>query len=455
MLAVFGMRLLVLAACLVPVFAQDTRKVVEPAIPPACFVVKAKLGRAGTSLVPEDETKLDTVRIQAALNACPAGESVVLQPAGYRTDAFLTGPLDLRKGVTLVVDRGAYLFGSRNPRDYDVKPGVCGTITDNGAARGCRALINGDGVADAGVMGDGVIDGRGGETMLGQSITWWNLADKARAGGSQQNPRLVVLNRCDNFTLYRITLVNSPQFHVVYSGNGFTAWGVRIFTPQRARNTDGIDPGNCRNVTITHCFIWTGDNQIAIKAGGHVSQVTIAHNHLYVGGGFAIGSETYGGAEAIRVTDLSIDQSDNGIHLKSNNTRGGLVRDVVFEDVCIRDARNPIWVETGYTAYPATANERHDRLPEFREIAFRNVRVGGGGKVTLEGLDAAHPIGIQLDNVVFDDPAQIRAGAKHAQIQVAPPLSVRIGGDDVQVSTAPGASRPNACVGKFAPFPMP
>jgi polygalacturonase len=444
------MRLLVLATVCIglPALAQDTRKVVEPTIPPACTVLKAKLGRAGTSIVPEDEAKLDTARIQAALDACPAGRAVVLQPAAYRTDAFLSGPLDLRKGVTLVVDRGAYLFGSRNPRDYDAKPGVCGTIVQEGG-RGCRGLINGDGVADAGIMGDGVIDGRGGETILGQSITWWNLADKARAGGSQQNPRLIVLNQCDNFTLYRITLMNSPNFHVGYSGgNGFTAWGVRILTPPRARNTDGIDPGNCQNVTITRCYISTGDDHVAIKAGGHVSHVTVSHNHFYAGHGMSIGSETYGGADTIRVSDLSIEGADNGIHLKSNITRGGLVHDAVFDDICIRDTQNPILVETAYTAH---ASPTENRPPDFRDILFRNIAVFGSGKVTLEGLDANHKLKLQFNNVSFDKLTNITVRAVHAEIDGFPG---RIEGDDVTLSGKVGNGTANACTDKFVPFPL-
>ena len=51
--------------------AQDTRKVVEPSIPPSCATVKAKIGRAAASIAPEDESKLDTQRIQAAMDACP------------------------------------------------------------------------------------------------------------------------------------------------------------------------------------------------------------------------------------------------------------------------------------------------------------------------------------------------------------------------------------------------
>src|SRR5579872_2182639 len=109
--------------------AQDTRTVVEPKIPPPCATLQAKIARAAISIDPADETKLDTVRIQQALDACQPGHAVVLKRTSARTDAFLSGPLDLRHGVVLVIDRGAYLFASRNPRDYDRKPGVCGTIT--------------------------------------------------------------------------------------------------------------------------------------------------------------------------------------------------------------------------------------------------------------------------------------------------------------------------------------
>ena len=106
--------------------------------------------------------------------------------------------------------------------------------------RGCKPLIAVDHAPDAAIMGDGAIDGRGGEKILGSTYSWRYLAEQARAGGSQQVPRLIVANDSNNFTLYRITLRNSPNFHVTYNhGDGFTVWGVKIDTPQRlARNTD-------------------------------------------------------------------------------------------------------------------------------------------------------------------------------------------------------------------------
>lgn len=437
----------------VPAVAQDARKVVEPSVPPACTTLYAKIGRAATSIAPVDEGKLDTARIQAALDACPAGRAVVLERTSERTDAFLSGPLELRRGVALVVARGAYLFGSRNPRDYDLHPGVCGTITEDG--HGCKALINGDGVPGAAVMGDGVIDGRGGETILGQNISWWNLADMARAGGTQNNPRLIALRHCDNFTLYRITLMNSPNFHVGYNGgNGFAAWGVKIWSPERARNTDGIDPGNSTNVTITHCYIHTGDDQVAIKApaGAPTTHLSIVHNHFYTGHGMSIGSLTAGGASAIRVSDLSIDGADNGLRIKSNITRGGLVHDVVYQDVCIRDTANPILMDTNYSAH---VSKEDSQPPVFRDITLRGVRVEGDGKVTLEGLDRTHRLGIQFDGVMFDDPAAIQVSAKHADITIGPGVfNLKATGTDVMLTGHSGEGAKNACTGKFVAFPL-
>ncbi len=62
----------------------------------------------------------------------------------------------------------------------------------------------------------------------------------------------------------------------------------------------------------------------------------------------SIGSETDGGVSKVRVFDLSLslDGADNGIRIKSNAARGGLVHDVSYEDVCVRNSPNPILLDT-------------------------------------------------------------------------------------------------------------
>jgi polygalacturonase len=100
-------------------------------------------------------------------------------------------------------------------------------------------------------------------------------------------------------------------------------------------------------VTITRSFIHTGDDQVAIQAGkgAETTHMPISNNHFYTGHGMLIGSETDGGASAILVTDLSIDGADNGLRIKSNSTRGGLVEDVIYDDACIRKIKKAIYID--------------------------------------------------------------------------------------------------------------
>jgi polygalacturonase len=453
--------------CLAPVLiSQDTRTVTEPVLPPICFTLDAQLHSipklaptAGRTLAEADESKLDTSRIQHDLDQCRKGQGVLLRPHAS-ADAFLTGPLELRSGVALIVDKGATLFASRDPELYATSTGSCGLVNQS-SGRGCKPLISADHISGASIMGDGVIDARGGEKLLGKSVSPWDLAEQARAGGRQQVSRILVADYADNFTLYRITLRNSPNFHVSYNhGNGFTVWALKIDTPQRlARNTDGVDPGNgSRNVTITHSFIRAGDDNVAIKGGpGGATNMTISHNHFYYGHGMSIGSETDGGVSQILVTDLSLDGPDNGLRIKSNGSRGGLTHDVLYDDVCIRNSPNPITLDTGYSANgPLKGNSP----PTMAGITLHNVRISGGGKISFNGYDQQHRIAATLDAVQLTDQAVYTYSLNHADLTLGPgPVNLQLPtGADSTIQTTPpqGTSHsgtPVSCASKFVDFP--
>lgn len=442
--------------------AQDRRTVTEPVVPRACTTLTARLTPVGDSTVSEsDERRLDTERIQEAIDHCARGNAVVLA-AEDGARAFLSGPLDLRSGVTLVVGPHAILFASRDPRLYDLEPGSCGTVTREG--HGCRAFIVADRALHAGVMGDGAIDGRGWAKLLGQDVSWWDLAQQAKVEKLNQScPRLMQLTRADDFTLYRITLRNSPNFHVMYDrGNGLTVWGVIVDTPKSARNTDAIDPASATNVTIAHSFIRTGDDDVAIKAGstGATTHVSVLDNHFYSGHGMSIGSETNGGASAILVRGLTIHSADNGLRIKSNASRGGLVRDVSYEDVCIAHTKNVIEMDTHYTASEKTTGEL---VPEFRDIVLRGVRIEGKGKIILDGYDRGRPLGITFDAVIASAPEQLAVEASHVRlVRGAGGTNIAVAGEDVSIADSPAdgtpaarqAPTPQACAERFA-VPMP
>jgi polygalacturonase len=431
--------------------AQDTREVAEPRIPAACATLEAKIAADHGAIAAQDERRLDSERIQRAIDRCAAGQAVVLRAHGDR-NVFLSGPIALRSGVTLVVAANTALVASRDPRVYDLVPGSCGIVSNRG--HGCKPFILADGAQNSGIMGDGAIDGRGGAKLLGQDVSWWDLAHEAKITDKQQSvPWLIVLRHANGFTLYKITLRNSPGFHVaVNETDGFTAWGVKIMTPRTARNTDGIDPGSSRNVTIAYCSIHAGDDNVAVKSGkaGPSSHISILHNHFYTGHGMSIGSGTSGGVDHMLVDDLTIDGADNGIRIKSDRSRGGLVHDLLYRDVCIRDTRNPLVFTPLYTTFSGNL------LPVYRDITLQDVHVLTEGSYTLLGLDSEHKLELKLDNAFAGDQAHSTWLVKNAEFVIGGRRgNLEPTGEDVTVRHTPGstAGTPLECETRFVPFP--
>ena len=79
---------------------------------------------------------LDTARLQQALDRCEKGHAVELAADGGNS-AFLSGPILLRPGVTLLLDKGVTLYATRNPEYYAMTPGSCGVVNERG--HGCKS----------------------------------------------------------------------------------------------------------------------------------------------------------------------------------------------------------------------------------------------------------------------------------------------------------------------------
>lgn len=497
----------------------------QPALPTqVCATLKAALRPVGGSVDTLDQnpaqSKRDTARLQAAIDDCPAGSAVRLVRGDAGESGLLTGPLTIKSGVTLWIDRGVTLFGSRNPLDYDNGLGTCGTATSD-KAKSCNPLIHVADTANSAIVGAGKIDGRGGSTLTAGpnagTASWWDLAYlNVSKGLSQHVPRLLQIDDSSDFTLYDITLENSPNFHVI-SDNvvGLTAWGIKIlapslvysrpgyrcpagstpdvnphatcFTPETAKNTDGFDPGQSKNVLLAYSYIGTGDDGVAIKAHANSKRsiasenMLFAYNQFYYTHGFSLGSETDSGMRHIAVRGLSIDgfnandvqrdpYSANGLRIKSDASRGGQVYDISFDHICMRGVARPLVFDANY----ANAAIR-DKIPQFHGISLSNVHsLGsttlGGGELSFYGYrDASttRPITISLDNVVleggkvsfaqphFGGPAS-NPGAVHFTFKGGPvsfydQLTESVP-NDVQLQGKPGPGAPLQCNDAFIAY---
>ncbi|HEX3373069.1 MAG TPA: glycosyl hydrolase family 28 protein, partial [Edaphobacter sp.] len=185
---------------------------------------------------------------------------------------------------------------------------------------------------------------------------------------------------------------------------------------------------------------------------GGLTNVTVSHNHFFWGHGMSIGSETNGGVSGIRVFDLSLDGPDNGIRIKSNGSRGGLVHDVIYDDVCVRDSPNPITLDTGYAA---AGTVEGNSPPTMRDITLRNVRVSGGGKISFNGYAKDYRVGVKLDDVLLTDSAAYSYAIHHADLVFGPgPVNLKPAGEvDSTLHGKSDNGKPQSCADKFVPFP--
>ena len=438
----------------------DARSVSQPSIPASCTTLSASLATSNRQFSSSAEASPpDTSRIQSALNSCVGTGKAVMLAASGGDSAFLAGPLTVGGGEVLVIDTGVTLFASRDAANYQVsgKP-ACGTVATSDG--GCKPFITVNG-ANAGIMGtqgsagQGLIDGRGDLDLVGQSVTWWDLATTAKNDGEDQNnPRLIQSNNVDNFTVYDLSLTNSPNFHLVFNGGtGFTVWGLRIKTPANARNTDGIDPSGT-DVTINNSYIQDGDDGVAVKAGSSAAQnMTIENSHFYGTHGISIGSETNAGVSNILFKNDTLSGKDssgitstsnNGMRIKSYSSVGGLVSTVTYEGICLTGVKDLLDLDPFYS----TGNGSH--IPDFTNIVVdgaKAVSSASAATSVLEGFSSSDRLGLTLENVSFD------ATATTAQNAFIDTFNTNLSpsGTNVSVSAISGSGSVPSC--SFPAFP--
>jgi polygalacturonase len=213
-------------------------------------------------------------------------------------------------------------------------------------------------------------------------------------------------------------LQNSPKFNFVPDEcEGVVCSNVTILNPEHAANTDGIDPSDCKNVLITHCHIDTGDDDVAIKAGHKIAgrdfaseDITVTDCTFLHGHGMSIGSETLGGVRNVTVKNCTFEDTENGIRIKSQRGKGGLVENIVYEDIQMKNV-DPAVTFTCYYMYSSAKDAVQkstpqqdvtqpmtDSTPIFKNISIRNLTATcqeSAGMIV--GLPES-----EISNVVFD-----------------------------------------------------
>jgi hypothetical protein len=278
-------------------------------------------------------------------------------------------------------------------------------------------------------MGYGVINGRGADkiTVNGSVTTtsWWDLANIARSGGSQNNPVLVIGYKATSGVMYKITLLNSPHYHVsIHYNNGFTAWGIKILSPFTARNSDGFDPSGATNLTVNNSVIGDGDDEIAVGGSSAASNMTFENLLLSSGHGLSIGSITTSGVSNIYANNINFsghaaDGNQTGLHIKSDCGNGGTVSNVSYNNVCIQNVAQPLILDPNYNN-PTSCGTIN--IPQYTNISYNNVTELAGSlssiTINFQGYSSSYVSTLSFNNV-FLTSSSITATAKYDTIGLA------------------------------------
>lgn len=293
--------------------------------------------------------------IHKAIELASVNGGTVIIPEGE----WLTGKVHLKSNVNLHLHKGAVLLFSENPKDY--LPAVhsswegmeCYNYSPLIYAYNCNNVaITGQGEIKAKMDVWKQWAGRPRGHMnnlknLYMQASYYKPVEERYMINDSANfrPQFVQFNRCNNVLMDGIKITNSPFWTVhTYMSKDIVIRNLNIYA--HGHNNDGIDPEMSQNMLIENCYLDQGDDAIAIKSGRNqdawrlsmptknlvIRNITVKNGHQLV----AIGSELSGGIENVYVHDCEVLDGAKLYHLlfiKTNERRGGFVRNIYFENI--------------------------------------------------------------------------------------------------------------------------
>lgn len=379
--------LLLILMCTSQVYAQYN---LLPQIPSIIYNVK-DYGAIG------DSKTMNTAPIQKALDLAKATGGKVLISAG----TYLCGPLNLYSNTELEITKGATLL-LRN--DINEFPSEKGRYLN---------FINVAKAKDVKLSGGGTIDGQG--------EPWW-IATTAKTL-TMRRPQLLYMEGVQRVEISGITFLNPPNTHVsLKNSSEVYIHDVLIQAPANSRNTDGINI-SAKNCSIERCTINTGDDNIAINFGNkkqakndpEVQNIVISDCTFGVGHGLSIGSYTSGSLSNLKVRNCTFDGTTSAIRIKTARGRGGILDELSYENITIRNSRWPIFISQYYPHEPKTPQQDTTTIidaynPIYKNISLKNITCSNCQEaLILWGLPES-----PIQNIRFED-VKISA-SKGAQI---------------------------------------
>lgn len=227
-----------------------------------------------------DNDFVNTFAINNAIQACYAdGGGTVYVPPGI----YQTGTIVLLSNVSLYLEAGATLLGSTDTVDY--KP-MNNALFHEGYNR--YGIIYAADARNISIIGPGEINGNGTFFMNGidkphmghdwdRQYTRQGEAYMKEGTVFEDGPvsysfrpgMMLTIERCENIKILDVRLNNTPEWTVrMQDCDNAEFSGVTIHTDRLIPNSDGIHVTSSRNVKISDCEIFSGDDAIIVTGFG-------------------------------------------------------------------------------------------------------------------------------------------------------------------------------------------
>jgi len=329
---------------------------------------------------PDGQT-LCTQAIQEAVDECAAGGGgVVYVPPGR----FLSGTIVIKSGVTLRLDDGCTLLGTRDLAQYPSKVPAYRSYTDTYTD---KSLIYAEKAERIAITGRGVIDGQG----------------DSFHGPYKVRPYTIRFIECRDVTVEGVTIRNSPMWVQHYLAcDDVRIAGVTVKSHVN-HNNDGIDIDSCHRVLITGCNIDSGDDAIVLKS----TSTRLCKDVVVTGcvlrstcNALKLGTESNGGFQNIVMNTCAIyDTRLAGIALEIVD--GGTMDRVVVTGITMTGVGAPIFIRLGNRARPFRDGMDKPGVGTLRNVTISDIEATGADRTgcAIAGLPDANIENLTLSNI--------------------------------------------------------
>jgi polygalacturonase len=339
-----------------------------------------------------DGKTLNTQAIQAAIDKCAAsGGGTVYLPPGK----WVSGTIYMDSHVTLLLDSGSTLLGSRDPNRYAHPRPPKGKDAQNFSY---WSLIAGSDLEQVTIRGGGTIDGQG------SAFRW--------KGG--RRPKGIYLENCRDVLVEGVRMRSAGSWMQHYRNCDRVAIrGIAVFN-HVAYNNDGLNIDSCRDVCIDGCMVDSDDDAVVLKSLSlsPCENVTIANciisSHCNA---IKMGTESGGGFQNITISNCTIcspryskvtygrQRGLAGLALEIVD--GGTLERIAISNIVIKGVSVPIFVRLGNRARQYDSSKPKPGIGTLRNVTLDNIVATDTSNIgcSITGLPG-HPVeDISLSNV--------------------------------------------------------